>query len=171
MSRPLSRRHTFAMVASVAVLMLAGCRGSAMSKYAQGHTKEEGLVSAAGAGDLGAVNGFLGAGVDVNARNAHGSTALMDASAGGHLDVVQALLAKGADVNLQNEDGWTALHAAANSAHRLAECVTRTQQGTAGEVDSFDHLFVVGRSNDIELIDNPRSGPSLMWRLSDRTVG
>src|SRR5437868_2328026 len=93
MSTPFSRGRTFAIVVGFAAVTLAGCRGNAMNKYAQGHTKEEALVSAANAGDLDAVNGFLAAGVDVNARNARGSTALMDASAGGHLNVVQALLA------------------------------------------------------------------------------
>src|SRR6266566_1391330 len=94
MSTHLSRRSSFVLMAALA-LALSGCRGSAMKKYTNSQTREEGFVSAAGAGDLEAVNEFLKAGTDVNARNSHGSTAMMDAAAGDHLEVVQALIAKG----------------------------------------------------------------------------
>src|SRR5712691_2451058 len=96
------------------VVTVAACQMSATKKYTNGHTNEEAIVAAAGSGDLEAVQEFLKAGVDVNARNAMGSTALMDAAGAGSLDVVKALVARGADVNIQNKDGWTALHAAVN---------------------------------------------------------
>ena len=104
MSRVFSNARTVVTVALV-VTTMAACQMSATKKYTNGHTNEQAIVAAAGSGDLEAVQEFLKAGVDVNARNAMGSTALIDAAGAGSLDVVKALVAKGADVNIQNKDG------------------------------------------------------------------
>jgi ankyrin repeat protein len=70
----------------------------------------EAFVSAAGAGDLAAVQKLLARGVDINAKgDAIGRTALMAASLNGRTDVVRALLRKGADVNAKDDLGHTAL--------------------------------------------------------------
>jgi ankyrin repeat protein len=52
---------------------------------------------------------LLGAGAEVNSRDAGGRTALMKATFNGHLSTVQLLVSKGADVNAKNNDGKTAL--------------------------------------------------------------
>ena len=60
------------------------------------------LITAAGRGDLPAVNALLKSGADVNDdKNTilGPTTALIEASSNGHLEVVQALLAAKADVN------------------------------------------------------------------------
>lgn len=67
------------------------------------------LVQAAEAGDFGAVEALIGAGVDVNSANEHGMTALMAAAANGHLALVSFLLESGADFKAQRYDGFDAL--------------------------------------------------------------
>jgi ankyrin repeat protein len=81
---------------------------------------EQELISAAGRGDVAAVNALLAKGVDVNAVGTgfqDGVTALMEASREGHLDVVQALLATGADVNLHAASSAYALGCAIVEGH------------------------------------------------------
>jgi ankyrin repeat protein len=59
---------------------------------------------------------LLGAGADVNAKNADGVTALWIAAYGGHRDAVEALLAAGADPNVKAKD-FTVLKAAMGKGH------------------------------------------------------
>ncbi|MGH9645258.1 MAG: ankyrin repeat domain-containing protein [Bryobacteraceae bacterium] len=82
------------------------------------------LITAAGRGDLPAVNTLLKAGADVNdAKNTFSGpiTALMEASSNGHLEIVQALLTEKADVNAtrgrNSKDGDTALALAVLNGH------------------------------------------------------
>ena len=68
---------------------------------------EESFFKAASAGDVLAVNGFVSAGIDVNARNGDGDRALTDAAGRGDLNVVNALLRAGADINAKGRNERT----------------------------------------------------------------
>jgi ankyrin repeat protein len=64
---------------------------------------------AAAAGDTIAVNGFIAAGINANARDDNGDTALTAAAARGDLQMVNVLLKAGADVNAKGRNGWDSL--------------------------------------------------------------
>lgn len=88
------------------------------------HAQSNDLITAAGRGDLPALNALLGSGADVNdSKNTFSgpTTALMEASSNGRLEVVQALLAAKADVNAtrgrNSKDGDTALTLALLNGH------------------------------------------------------
>ncbi len=89
------------------------------------NAQSNGLLTAAGRGDLAAVNTLLSAGADVNeaTNTVQGpTTALMEASAKGHVDIVRALIAANADLNATRghkaKDGDTALGLATMNGHR-----------------------------------------------------
>ena len=95
----------------LAALMLA-----AMACGTSANAQSNDLLTAAGRGDLPAVNALLTAGADVNeATNTvlGPTTALMEATSKGHLAVVEALIAAKADLNATRghkaKDGDTAL--------------------------------------------------------------
>jgi ankyrin repeat protein len=67
--------------------------------------------------DIVAVQLFLVAGMDIEAKDKDGYTALTHAVFKGHLPMVQALLDKGAEVNAKDKDGRTALMDAARYGH------------------------------------------------------
>jgi ankyrin repeat protein len=64
----------------------------------------QGLIDAAGRGDVEAVRSLLDDGADVDARDASGRTAVTAAAVGDHVEVVRVLIAAGADVDLQDSD-------------------------------------------------------------------
>ena len=70
------------------------------------------IHDAAGEGNIEAVKQHLGAGTDVNARDANGMTPLHNAAVYGHNEIAELLIAKGAGVNA-NVNGDTPLHNAA----------------------------------------------------------
>jgi uncharacterized protein len=70
---------------------------------------DKSFLSAANAGDELAVNGFIAAGINPNAKDENGDTALTAAAARGDLKIVNALLRGGADVNAKGRNDWTAL--------------------------------------------------------------
>ena len=70
------------------------------------------LHDAASAGDVGAVELLLAAGLSSDTRNDRSSTPLHLACALGHDDVAAVLLGRGASANAPNQDGNTPLHAA-----------------------------------------------------------
>jgi ankyrin repeat protein len=74
---------------------------------------EEAFVDRVRRGDLDAVNLFLAAGMNPNARDKNGATVLMNATIVNDIGIVEALLNKGADVNARRDNGTTALHFAA----------------------------------------------------------
>ncbi len=76
------------------------------------------LINASKSGDFNAAEALLDKGVDVNARNAKGSTALYGAAYSGMVDLAKLLLSKGANVNAK-VSGVTPLIAAANQGHRF----------------------------------------------------
>src|SRR5688572_33168824 len=71
---------------------------------------EKSFLSASAANDLIAVNAFLSAGINPNAKDPEsGATALVSAAAHGDMETVKALLKGGADVNEKDKAGFTAL--------------------------------------------------------------
>jgi len=70
---------------------------------------DQSFFSAAKAGDELAVNGFIAAGINPNAKDDNGDTALTAAAARGDLQIVKALLRDGADVNAGGVNNWTPL--------------------------------------------------------------
>ena len=67
--------------------------------------------------DTRALEWILSSGIDVDARNEHGTTALMRAAYHGHLQMVEALIASGADPNAVRNDNFTPLTLAAFFGH------------------------------------------------------
>ena len=63
--------------------------------------------------DVRALERILSTGIDVDARNEHGTTALMRAAYNGRLHMVEALIARGADPNAVRHDNFTPLTLAA----------------------------------------------------------
>ena len=61
------------------------------------------LVEAALRGDRAAVERLLGAGADVNARDAGGRNAVLAATQGAHTEIARLLIERGADVNAQDD--------------------------------------------------------------------
>src|SRR5436853_5192730 len=70
---------------------------------------EPSFFRAAAAGDAMAVNGFITAGINVNAHDDNGDTVLTSAAARGDLPMVNVLMKAGADPNAKGRSGWTAL--------------------------------------------------------------
>lgn len=85
------------------------------------------FFKAAANGDVMAVNGFMSAGINVNAKNSDDDTALTASAARGNAKVVEALLRGGADVNLKGRSGWTALLLALTEEHEAVADVLLTQ--------------------------------------------
>jgi ankyrin repeat protein len=115
-------RHHYSQAHRLAAVMLAAMACGVTGTFANAQSSD--LITAAGRGDLPAVNALLKAGADVNdTKNTVSgpTTALMEASSSGHLEVVQALLAAKADVNAKqgrnSKDGDTALTLAARKGH------------------------------------------------------
>ncbi len=68
-------------------------------------------------GDVEALARLLQRGININARNRHGTTLLMQAARCGHAQIVRLLLEYGADPNLMRNDKFTALALAAFFGH------------------------------------------------------
>jgi ankyrin repeat protein len=66
------------------------------------------FFKAVAASDEMAVNGFLAAGMDVNAKDQNDDTALTATADRGDLPMVNLLLKRGADVNAKGRNSWTA---------------------------------------------------------------
>lgn len=69
---------------------------------------EQSFFKAAIVGDELAINGFLSAGINPNARDQDGDTVLTSAVARGDLRIVNVLLKGGADINAKGRNNWTA---------------------------------------------------------------
>jgi ankyrin repeat protein len=116
-----NRKNTAATILALLVLFnLAACADSTPTKPTPEAAKqflklrgydydEASFLSAAKASDLLAVNAFVAAGVDLNAKDADGATALISAAARGDANIVTTLLNGGADVNRKDEPGHTAI--------------------------------------------------------------
>ncbi len=79
---------------------------------------EDAFASAVEAGDTGAVDLFLAAGIRPDAADATGRTPLISAASKGHDQISRKLLSRGADVNARDRAGSTPLMEAAQGDHR-----------------------------------------------------
>src|SRR6476620_10033317 len=88
--------------------------------------------------------------IDINAKNAHGTTALMLAAANGRLRMVRALLAHGADPNSSRNDKFTPLLLAAFFGHEQivktlveygADTTAATRSGTSAQMWASSRTF------------------------------
>ena len=129
------------------------------------------LITAAGRGDLPAVNALLKAGADVNdAKNTFSgpTTALMEASSNGHLEVVQALLAAKADVNAtrgrNSKDGDTALTLALLNDHlNVVQALLAAKADVrAGSIPALYVAAGVGNPDMVRVLLAAK--PDLDWR-------
>ncbi len=104
------------VLAALLALHLTGC-GNDLSMVDASNRSTRSLLRAAKAGRKSSVRRQVGAGVDINVRDAQGRTALPYASLNGHNEMVEMLLALGAERNVQDDEGNTPLHLAARSDH------------------------------------------------------
>lgn len=88
---------------------------------------QESFFSAANAGDELAVNGFLAAGINPNARDRNGETVLTATAARGDVKIVSALLRGGADVNARGRNEVAAILRAIESERHDVEEVLLAQ--------------------------------------------
>ena len=103
------------------VFTLFGCAAAVNEKPSPGAARqflklrgynfdEKSFLSAAAANDVIAVNAFIAAGINPNAKNEEsGAPALVSAAAHGDMEIVKALLTGGASVNERDKAGFTAL--------------------------------------------------------------
>ncbi len=163
-----TRRH-YSQAHRLAAVMLAAMACGFTGTLANAQSND--LITAAGRGDLPAVNALLKAGADVNdAKNtvSGSTTALMEASSKGHLDVVQALLAAKADVNAtrghDSTDGDTALTLALVNGH-----LNVVQGLLAAKADvnagSMPALYVAAGVGNLDIVRALLAAkPDLDWR-------
>ena len=129
------------------------------------------LITAAGRGDLPAVNALLKAGADVNddKNTVLGpATALTEASSNGHLEVVQALLGAKADVNAKRgrngKDGDTALTLASLNGHLnvVQALLAAKADVSAGSIPALYDAAVAGNLDMVRVLLAAK--PDLDWR-------
>jgi ankyrin repeat protein len=95
------------------------------------------LITAAAAGDAGAVRVLIAGGADVDARRADGATALLWAAHRDDLEMVDLLLRAGAGVNAADDNGVTPLERAAeNASPAMVEKLLAAGAGTDVARDS-----------------------------------
>ncbi len=82
-----------------------------------GAASVEPLIDAASRGDVVALRRLLGAGADVNGRDAQGRNAVLAATQGGHVEAARLLITRGADVNAQDAIRDSAFLLAGASGH------------------------------------------------------
>jgi ankyrin repeat protein len=135
------------------------------------NAQSDDLITAAGRGDLPAVNALLKAGADVNdARNtvSGSTTALMEASSNGHLEVVQALLAAKADVNAtrgpNSTDGDTALTRALLNGHLnvVQALLAAKADVNAGSIPALYDAAMIGNLDMVRVLLAAK--PDLDWQ-------
>ncbi|MBI4678774.1 MAG: ankyrin repeat domain-containing protein [Elusimicrobia bacterium] len=164
--------------AGVALAVFAGCAGPPGSGRpaagTQASQRPQGLLEAAGSGDLAALRGFLAKGARVDQGDADGRTSLMAAAADGKDAAVDELLGANASIDLGDKNGAAALHYAAwngktDTVHRLlargASVDLRTADGAtpllwasrAGQVPVMEALLAMGADPDAR--DRVKSTP------------
>jgi ankyrin repeat protein len=161
-----ARRH-YSQAYRLAAVMLAAMACGFTGTLA--HAQSDDLITAAGRGDLPAVNALLKAGADVNddKRTLSGpTTALMEASTNGHLEVVQALVAAKADVNTKrgSKDGLTALTLASVNGHLnvVQALLAAKADVNAGSIPALYYATAVGNLDVVRMLLAAK--PDLDWR-------
>jgi ankyrin repeat protein len=162
-------RHHYSQAYRLAAVMLAvmACGFTGTSAHAQSND----LITAAGRGDLPAVNALLTAGADVNdtKNTASGpTTALMEASSNGQLEVVQALLAAKTDVNakrgLNSKGPDTALTLASLNGHLnvVQALLAAKADVNAGSIPALYYAIAVGNLDIVKVLLAAK--PDLDWQ-------
>src|SRR5258705_5343866 len=112
------------------------------------------------------VESILASGVDINASNAHGTTALMQAVSHGRVRMVRVLLKHGADPNLSRNDKFTPLLLAAFFGHEEivrilvehgADIDAVTRFGTSAQMWAAARTF----EDVVHCLDKPRTASRL----------
>jgi hypothetical protein len=119
---PIAASRWVALVLAVGVLAIPFVPYGAwqrlfVDRLAKGPFAAEHLSHSAATGDLATVKALLHRGVDVNARNASGTTALYGAAVEGQVAVIEYLLDKGADKDIRNSVGQSVVEAARSMNH------------------------------------------------------
>jgi uncharacterized protein len=117
-------------------------------------------------GDVAAVRRLLAAGLDVDARDAHGQTALMRAAHHGHLPLVEALIAAGADLDVTAKYRLSALTLAIVAGHAgVARALARAGadlaligSGAPGFAGKSAYDLAAGRGDMDDLLPELRPG-------------
>src|SRR5256714_10209130 len=122
MMKAFGKTRTFAQIHILfLVFTLFGCAAAVREKPSPGAARqflklrgynfdEKSFLSAAAANDVIAVNAFIAAGINPNAKNEEsGAPALVSAAADGDMEIVKALLTGGANVNERDKARFTAL--------------------------------------------------------------
>ncbi|MFZ0750107.1 MAG: ankyrin repeat domain-containing protein, partial [Pyrinomonadaceae bacterium] len=128
--KPTVFRRSAKYAAMALCVWLGGCTGASSDQPTPEAAKrflqlrgydfdEQSFFRAAAAGDVMSVNGFISAGINVNAKNTDDDTALTASAARGDAKIVEALLRGGADVNAKGRNNWTALLLALSEDHDL----------------------------------------------------
>jgi ankyrin repeat protein len=162
-----ARRH-YSQAHRLAAVILAALACGFTSTLANAQSND--LITAAGRGDLPAVNALLQAGADVNDDKntiSGPTTALMEASSNGHLEVVQALLAAKADVNARRgrtSDGATALTLASVNGHLevVQALLAARADVSAGSVPALYDAAMAGNLDMARVLLAAK--PDLDWR-------
>ena len=109
------------------------------------------LMKAARERNAVAVAELIGAGTDVNARNADGNNALWLACVGSSLEVIEALLAAGIDIDNQNDNGATCLMYA-SSAGKDTVVARLLRAGAKTTLESLDGYTALDMASTIECL-------------------
>ncbi len=101
---------------------------------------DDALISAAGVGDVKKVEGLLGEGASVGARDVSGRTALVAAAYGNHHGVAEVLVGAGADVNAKDDTEQSAYLISTSEVGDDPRLLELTLQNGAdvGSLDSYD---------------------------------
>jgi serine/threonine protein kinase len=110
-------------------------------------------------GDTGAVELFLAAGMNPDAKDAKGRTALINAASKGSNNISRKLLSKGADVNFRDGNGSTALMESARGGHKETTEVLLEQGADVNLTDNKGQTALIraaaqGRAEIVRMLIN-----------------
>jgi ankyrin repeat protein len=106
------------LLTTIAAVLLVGCATTQSPEPPSAKAPDISIYFAAGLGNIEAVNQYLAAGADVNAKDSAGGTALHGAVFRGSKEVAELLISNGVDVNAKDKYGRTPLHEAAYWDHK-----------------------------------------------------
>ena len=119
------------LITTIAAVLLVGCATTQSPAPPSAKAPDISIYFAAGLGNIEAVNQYLAAGADVNAKDSAGGTALHGAVFRGSKEVAELLISNGADVNAKTKRGETPLDQAKR--HPETAALLRKHGGKTGE--------------------------------------
>ena len=119
------------LITTIAAVLLVGCATTQSPEPPSAKAPDISIYFAAGLGNIEAVNQYLAAGADVNAKDSAGGTALHGAVFRGSKEVAELLISNGADVNAKTKRGETPLDQAKR--HPETAALLRKHGGKTGE--------------------------------------